>query len=107
MYSRQGEEERVVRQVPPPGTSVDHLSSVDLFLCLENSSRSYVMPDLIYERYDRVRRFFEAEGFRVGSVKYEPYEGVEDGIVLRHTPLAGHPLRQHDVITLVVATAES
>jgi hypothetical protein len=36
-------------------------------------------------------------------VKYEPYEGIEAGVVLRQYPLAGHPLRRHDVISLVVA----
>ena len=104
IYSPEGDEERVVRQRPAPGSTVDHLSRVDLFLCLENSSRSFVMPDLVYERYDRVRRFFEAQGFRVGSVKYEPYEGIKPGVVLRQFPLAGHRLLPRDVISLVVAS---
>lgn len=95
----------VVFQSPPAGTLLDQASPVDLLLSVEDPARTFVMPDLVYRRVEEVRRFFERRGFRFGSVKYEPYEGVEDGIVLRHTPLAGHPLRQHDVITLVVATS--
>ena len=106
VYSDGGEEERVVRQSPDPGRRVDPLSKVNLFLCLENSAQSFVMPDLVYQRYDQVQRFFEAHGFRVGSVKYEPYEGIEPGVVLRQFPLAGHRLVQPDVVSLVVASAE-
>lgn len=94
----------VVFQSPAAGTKIDQARSVDLLLSVEDPARTFVMPDLVYRQVEEVRRFFERRGFRFGSVKYEPYEGVEDGIVLRHTPLAGHPLRQHDVITLVVAT---
>jgi serine/threonine-protein kinase len=94
----------VVQQSPAAGASIDQSSAVDLLLSLEDPTRTFVMPDLVYRQVAEVRRFFDRRGFRFGSVKYEPYEGVEGGVVLRHTPLAGHPLRQHDVITLVVAT---
>ena len=105
VYFEDGEAERVVRQSPSPGETVDHMATVDLFLSLENSSQAFVMPDLVYRSYDRVRSFFESQGFRIGSVKYEPYEGIEPGVVLRQFPLAGHRLARHDVISLVVASA--
>ncbi len=104
VYSGAVDEERIVRQSPVPGTRIDHLAQVDLFLCLGSSAGSFVMPDLVYESYDRVRQFFDSRGFRVGSVKYEPYEGIEPGVVLRQFPLAGHRLAQQDVISLVVAS---
>ncbi len=94
----------VVHQSRAPGTSVDQASTVDLLIALGDPEDTYVMPDLTYRSAESVRGFFERRGFRLGSVKYEPYEGVEEGVVLRHTPLAGHPLRRQDVITLVVAT---
>lgn len=95
----------VVLQSPRAGALIDQASAINLLLSLEDPARTFVMPDLVYRQVSEVRRFFDRRGFRFGSVKYEPYEGVEDGVVLRHTPLAGHPLRQHDVITLVVATS--
>ena len=33
--------------------------------------------------YDQVRTFFERRGVRLGSVKYERYEGIASGVVLR------------------------
>ncbi len=105
VYAENGEAERIVRQSPLPGEIVDHMASVDLFLSLESSSSAFVMPDLVYRSYDRVRGFFESRGFRIGSVKYEPYEGIEPGVVLRQFPLAGHRLVHRDVISLVVASA--
>ena len=53
-----------------------------------------------------VRGFFELRGFRLGGVKFEPYEGVAAGTVLRQFPLAGHPLTRRDAISLVVVAAE-
>jgi hypothetical protein len=50
-----------------------------------------------------VQRFFQTRGFRLGSVKYERYEGIRPGVILRQYPLAGHPLRREDTVALVVA----
>jgi hypothetical protein len=63
------------------------------------------MPDLVYRRYEPVRRSFERRGFRLGAVKFEPYEGIADGTILRQTPLPGHPLHRLDLISLVVAAS--
>lgn len=103
IYAGEGAEGSVVMQAPPPGTLVDPSTAVDLFLRLADAGASFVMPDLIYRDYDAVRGFFEGHGFRLGSVKYEPYEGVAPGVVLRQHPLPGHRLRHRDVISLVVA----
>jgi eukaryotic-like serine/threonine-protein kinase len=106
IYSPGGPEGTVVLQTPAPGTLVDPSTPVDLFLRLADVGDSFVMPDLIYHDYDGVRAFFESRGFRFGSVKYEQYEGVAPGVVLRQYPLPGHRLRRRDVIALVVAGGE-
>jgi serine/threonine-protein kinase len=93
----------IVEQMPRPGALVDPTTPVVLLAALEDPSETYLMPDLVYRRYDDVRPFFDGQGFRLGSIKFEPYEGVEDGVVLRQFPLAGHPLRRGDVISLVVS----
>lgn len=103
IFSDEGLPGTVVGQSPPAGSLVDRASPVDLLVSQDNSSEIYVMPDLIYLDDETVRLFFQQRGFRLGSVKYEPYEGVEAGVVLRQYPLAGHQLRRHDVISLVVA----
>jgi beta-lactam-binding protein with PASTA domain len=103
VFSANGAEGSVVLQTPAPGTLVDPSTPVDLFVRLADTGSSFVMPDLINRDYDAVRAFFERQGFRFGSVKYEPYEGAAPGVVLRQHPLPGHRLRRRDVISLVVA----
>ncbi|HEX2224617.1 MAG TPA: PASTA domain-containing protein, partial [Thermoanaerobaculia bacterium] len=66
----------------------------------------WVMPDLVYRDYEDVRRAFEARGFRLGSIKFERYEGVAEGVILRQYPMPGHPVTKRDSISLTVATAD-
>ncbi len=96
----------VIDQDPLPSTHVGLAAPVVLFLSMESRSDTFLMPDLVYREYEAVRRFFEQRGFRLGSVKFEPYEGIDPGIVLRQFPLPGHPIRRRDVISLVVTTDE-
>lgn len=93
----------VVEQAPAPGTQVAPMTDVDLLLSRGDTSETYLMPDLVYRDYDRVKLFLQSRGFRFGSVKFERYEGAQSGIILRQFPLAGHPLTPRDAISLVVA----
>lgn len=95
----------VVAQSPAAGDLVEPTTPVALLAALDDESETYLMPDLVYRRFEDVRSFFDARGFRLGSIKYEPYEGIADGTVLRQFPLAGHPLHHNDIISLVVATS--
>ncbi len=107
IYSETQSAGLVAFQDPPGGQLAAPGSGVRLFLSLEDLTQTYVMPDLIYRSYDDVRGFFEQRGFRLGSVRFESYEGIPAGIVLRQFPLAGHPLHRHDPIALVVAAVET
>lgn len=95
----------VALQTPPAGGVAPPTSAVRLYAVAERPGDTYVMPDLVYRRFEDVRDFFARQGFRMGSVKLEPYEGVGEGIVLRQFPLAGHPVERRDAIALVVAAA--
>jgi beta-lactam-binding protein with PASTA domain len=95
----------VVAQDPPAGASVAAGTTVDLLVALDTAGTAYVMPDLVYRRYEPTRRALETSGFRFGNVAFEPYEGVAEGTILRQQPLPGHPLRRTDVISLAVASA--
>ena len=107
VFAEFGEPGTVVRQDPPAGSRIDPSSQVDLMVSLANPGAMFVMPDLIDLPEEPVRDFFETRGFRLGRVKYEPYEGVPAGIILRQYPLPGHALRQSDSIALVVAAQDS
>lgn len=106
IHSDQGDPGTVVAQRPAGGARVERDAAVDLFLVLENTQQTFVMPDLVDQPYDAVRSFFESRGFRLGRVSYETYGGIPPGTVLRQYPLAGHPLRRGDVISLGVVTPE-
>jgi beta-lactam-binding protein with PASTA domain len=84
------------------GASED--GAVDVLVTLGGPSVSYLMPDLVYRNVDEVRRFFDTHGFRLNEVRSEPYEGIPEGVILRQSPPAGHPVSRHDAISLVVAS---
>lgn len=98
-----GERGTVVEQAPSPGASVAPMAGVDLLLSRGDGARAFLMPDLVYRDYERVKLFFHNRGFRFGSIKFERYEGARSGIILRQFPLAGHPVTPTDAISLVVA----
>ncbi|MCP4202058.1 MAG: PASTA domain-containing protein [bacterium] len=106
VFSGGGRPGTVVTQDPPAGASVNRGRPVDLYLNLDNRASVFVMPDLVYRGYAEVRRYFERRDMRLGSVKFESYEGISPGIILRQHPLPGHPLRKSDVISLVVTHEE-
>jgi len=95
----------VIGQTPEAGGTAPAGTKVDLLVALESPGSAYVMPDLVYRRYEPDRRSFERRGFRLGAVKFEPYEGIADGTILRQTPLPGHPIHRLDLISLVVAAS--
>ncbi len=97
----------VLQQDPDPGASVAPSTPVDMLLVMAVPRDRYIMPDLIYRNYDQVRPFFERRGFHFGSVRFERYEGVAAGTILRQYPLPGHPVTREEALSLVVATADN
>lgn len=96
----------VVLQDPPAGGYVDRARPVTLYLGHDQGFlHAYVMPDLVATSYERARRALETRGLRLGSVKLEPYEGAPPGLILRQFPAAGHPLRHHESVALVVSSS--
>jgi beta-lactam-binding protein with PASTA domain len=96
----------VIEQDPDANAAVAPATGVDLLLAMAAPNERYVMPDLVYRNYDLVRPYFERLGFKFGNVKFERYEGVSAGVILRQFPLPGHPLSREDAVSVVVATAE-
>lgn len=96
----------VLEQDPDPKANIAPTTPVDLLLVMAVPRERFIMPDLVYHDYDLVRAHFERRGFRFGNVKFERYEGVAAGVILRQFPLPGHPLTKEDAISLSVATAD-
>jgi serine/threonine-protein kinase len=97
----------VLEQDPDPGDEIAPSAGVDLLLAMPTPGERFIMPDLIYRDYETVRPLFEQKGFHFGSVKFERYEGVAAGIILRQYPLPGHPVTRDEAVSLVVATADN
>lgn len=96
----------VLQQDPDPTDAVAPGTAVDLLLAMPMPRERFVMPDLVYRNYEQVRPYFEQLGFKLGSVKFERYEGVAAGVILRQFPLPGHPVSREDSVSLVVATVD-
>ncbi|MFN7942509.1 MAG: PASTA domain-containing protein [Thermoanaerobaculia bacterium] len=103
VMSSRGAPGTVIEQTPAAGADVPAGTAIDVLVALDATPETFVMPDLVYRRFAPVEQYFSQGGFRVGPVKYEPYEGIGDGVILRQQPLPGHPLRRHDSIALVVS----
>jgi serine/threonine-protein kinase len=65
----------------------------------------YVMPDLVGKDAEHIRGRLEAYGFRVGSARYESYEGVPPNTILKQFPPAGSPLSSREVVSVTVSRA--
>ena len=62
-----------------------------------------LMPDFVGRDAQTVKARLEKFGFRVGSARFETYEGVAPDTVLKQFPPAGYPLSNHEVVSLTVS----
>src|SRR5262249_61526727 len=62
-----------------------------------------IMPDFVGKDAETVRARLEKFGFRVGSARFEAYEGVQPNTVLKQFPPAGYPLSNREVASLTVS----
>ena len=91
---------------PPKETVVAAQTPVSLLVGVAAAPRAFVMPDLIDQPIDSVRPSLETHGLTVGTVKFEAYPGIRDGIIIRQYPLRGAPVTARDPISLVVSKQE-
>jgi eukaryotic-like serine/threonine-protein kinase len=95
----------IVAQDPEPEVPVGKNSAVEVLTNRGAPGARYVMPDLIGKDSERMRGTLEAIGFRVGSARYELYEGIAPNTILKQFPPAGYPIGSREVISLTVSRA--
>jgi hypothetical protein len=95
----------ILAQNPEPDIAVAKNSTVEVLTNRGLGEARYVMPDLIGRDAEQVKARLEAAGFRVGSARYESYEGVPADTILKQFPPAGYPLSGREVVSLTVARA--
>jgi serine/threonine-protein kinase len=93
----------IVAQDPEPDTVVPRSLAVAVLTNRGQPETRFVMPDLIGQDADRMKARLETFGFRVGSARYESYEGIAPNTILKQFPPAGYPLSSGEVVSLTVS----
>lgn len=95
----------IVAQDPEPEMPAARNAAVDVLTNRGRPEMRFVMPDLVGRDADRMRQRLETHGFRVGSARYEAYEGVASNAILKQFPPAGYPISAREVVSLTVERA--
>lgn len=95
----------IVAQNPDPETPAAKGNAIEVLTNRGLPEVRFVMPDFVGQDAERVRARLEVFGFRVGSARYESYEGVPPNAVLKQFPPPGYPLSRRDVVSLTVSRA--
>jgi len=101
------QQEGIIAADPPKDTVVGAQTPVSLLVGVPPAPATFVMPDLIDHAIDEVRPFLQGHGLTIGTVKFEAYPGIRDGIIIRQFPLRGAPVSARDPITVVVSRQEN
>jgi beta-lactam-binding protein with PASTA domain len=95
----------IVAQDPEPETPVSKDGAIAVLTNRGLPETRYVMPDLVGKDAEQVRTRLERYGFRVGSARFETYEGVAPNTILKQFPPAGSPLSSREVVSVTVSRA--
>jgi eukaryotic-like serine/threonine-protein kinase len=95
----------IVAQDPEPEAPGVKNGSVAVLTNRGAREERFVMPDLVGKDAERIRPRLEARGFRVGSARYEVYEGIAPNTVLKQFPPAGYPISGREVVSLTLSRA--
>ncbi|MEP6802309.1 MAG: PASTA domain-containing protein [Acidobacteriota bacterium] len=95
----------IVAQDPEPDFPVAKNAPVTVLTNRGLPETRYVMPDLVGKDAELMRSRLEAYGFRVGSARFESYEGVPPNTILKQFPPAGSPLSSKEVVSVTVSRA--
>lgn len=95
----------IVAQDPEPEFPVGKNAPIAVLTNRGLPETRYVMPDLVGKDAELMRSRLEAYGFRVGSARFESYEGVPPNTILKQFPTAGSPLSSKEVVSVTVSRA--
>src|SRR5712691_6273727 len=104
-YRNAVEKVGIVSQDPEPDSVAARSSTVLVLTNRGAPEIHYVMPDLVGKDAEQMKTKLEAAGFRVGSARFESYEGIAPNTILRQFPPAGYPIGSREVVSLTVSRA--
>lgn len=103
MEAREAPVDAVIAQSIPAGARVPSDSEVDILVSRGRRSKSYIMPDIIGKRADRVVFYFESRGLKISKITKVPYEGLEPDIVIKQFPSSGFRINSKARIRIEVS----
>lgn len=93
----------VAAQDPEPEMVAGRNATVEVLTNRGVPETRYVTPDMVGRDAEQMRAVLASHGFRVGSARYEAYEGVAANTILKQFPPAGSPISNRDVVSLTVS----
>jgi beta-lactam-binding protein with PASTA domain len=93
----------IVAQDPEPDFPAARGETIRVLMSRGAPDVRIVMPDFVGRDAQAVRARLEKFGFRVGSARFESYDGVRPDTVLKQFPPAGYPLSNREVVSLTVS----
>jgi serine/threonine-protein kinase len=93
----------ILAQDPEPDIPGARGEAVRVLMSRGPADVRILMPDCVGKDAQAVKARLEKFGFRVGSARFESYEGVAPDTVLKQFPPAGYPLSNREVVSLTVS----
>jgi beta-lactam-binding protein with PASTA domain len=93
----------IAAQDPEPEMVAGRNATVEVLTNRGVPETRYVTPDMVGRDAEQMRAVLASHGFRVGSARYEAYEGVAANTILKQFPPAGSPISNRDVVSLTVS----
>jgi serine/threonine-protein kinase len=93
----------ILAQDPEPDTPGKRGEAVRVLMSRGAADMRILMPDFVGKDAQAVKSHLEKFGFRVGSARFEAYDGVAPDTVLKQFPPAGYPLSNKEVVSLTVS----
>jgi serine/threonine-protein kinase len=93
----------ILAQDPEPDTPGKRGEAVRVLMSRGAADTRILMPDFVGKDAQAVKSHLEKFGFRVGSARFEAYDGVAPDTVLKQFPPAGYPLSNREVVSLTVS----
>jgi beta-lactam-binding protein with PASTA domain len=93
----------ILAQDPEPDVAGTRGEAVRVLMSRGAADVRLLMPDFVGKDAQAVKARLEKFGFKVGSARFEAYEGVAPDTVLKQFPPAGYPLSNREVVSLTVS----
>jgi beta-lactam-binding protein with PASTA domain len=93
----------ILAQDPEPDAPGKRGEAVRVLMSRGAADVRILMPDFVGKDAQSVKSHLEKFGFRVGSARFEAYDGVAPDTVLKQFPPSGYPLSNREVVSLTVS----